>query len=86
MAKKKVKEFVIRILCKKCNALLYEYKKEGPGSLIKCYTDGIAKDYTKGDLKCQNCGQEFARRAHYHNRPAHKIIQGKIIVKGHCGK
>ena len=84
--KRKTKEFVIDIRCAKCRTLLYTYRKEGPGSLIKCYTDGIQKDHTEGDLKCPQCGQEFAREATYHNRPAHKIIQGKVIVKGHCGK
>ncbi len=86
MAKKKTKKFVIKIICTNCGTLLYKYKKEGAGSLIKCYLDGILKNYTKGDLKCHKCNQQFARLAKYHNRPAHKIIQSKIIIKGHCGK
>jgi len=86
MAKKKTKEFVIKIICANCGTLLYRYKKEGPGSLIKCYVEGILKDYTKENLKCPKCNKQFARLAKYHNRPAHKIIQGKVIVKGHCGK
>ena len=86
MGKKKTKEFVIKICCAKCSTLLYVYKKEGPGSLVKCYIEGILKDYTNCDLKCPQCGQQFARLAKYHNRPAYKIIQGKVIVKGHCGK
>jgi len=28
---------------------------------------------------------EFARLARHHNRPAYKIIQGRVIVKGNCG-
>lgn len=86
MGKKKTKEFTIKIICAKCKTLLYRYKKEGPGFLIKCYIKGITKDYTKGDLKCHKCDQKFARLTKYHNRPAHKIIQGKIITKGYCGK
>jgi DNA-directed RNA polymerase subunit M/transcription elongation factor TFIIS len=86
MAKKKVKEFIIKVVCSKCGTVLYKYRKEGPGSLVKCYVEGILKDYTKGDLKCSKCGQEFARLARYHNRPAHKIIQGRVIIKGNCGK
>lgn len=86
MAKKKIKEFVIKIICANCGTLLYRYKKEGPGSLVKCYVEGILKDCTKGNLKCPKCNQQFARLAKYHNRPAHKIIQGKVVVKGHCGK
>ena len=50
--------------------------------LIKCYVDMIIEDRTKGDLKCPHCGQEFARHAVIHNRPAHKIIQGKVFAKG----
>ena len=86
MAKKKIKEFVIKIICANCGTLLYRYKKEGPGSLVKCYVESILKDCTKGNLKCPKCNQQFARLAKYHNRPAHKIIQGKVVVKGHCGK
>lgn len=86
MAKKKIKEFIIKIICANCGTLLYRYKKEGPGSLVKCYVEGILKDCTKGNLKCPKCNQQFARLAKYHNRLAHKIIQGKVVVKGHCGK
>ena len=83
----KKKSFVIKVLCSKCNSLLYLYNKEGAGALVKCYVDGILKDKTEGDLKCPKCKQEFARlTSKYHNRPAHKIIQGKVIVKGHHGR
>ncbi len=83
---KKNKEFVIKVLCANCGTILYKYKKEGAGFLVKCYVDGILKDYTRKDLKCPKCNQQFARLARYHNRPAHKIIHGKVIVKGHCGQ
>jgi hypothetical protein len=86
MGKNKTKKYVIKVLCSKCSTLLYVYRKEGAGSLVKCYVTGIIKDHTEGDLKCPKCGQLFARLATYHNRPAHKIIQGKVVVKGHCGK
>jgi len=86
MSMKKVKIYVIEILCANCSTFLYRYRKEGPGSLVKCYVSGITVDNTAGDLKCPKCKQDFARIATYHNRSAHKIIQGKVIVKGHCGK
>lgn len=86
MAKGKVKTYTIEIDCAKCRTFLYKYRKEGPGSLVKCYTSGILEDNTEGDLKCPKCKTEFAREAMYHNRPAHKIIQGKVLVRGHCGK
>lgn len=79
------KIYTITVQCAKCKTALYRYKKEGAGKLIKCYVDMITQDHTDGDLKCPKCGQEFARHATIHNRPAHKIIQGKIIVKGHHG-
>ncbi len=79
------KTYTIAVHCSKCKFLLYDYKKEGAGTLIKCYADMIIKDNTKGDLKCPNCGQEFARHAIIHNRPAHKIIGGKVFVRGHHG-
>jgi len=84
--KRKSKIFSIKVCCSGCETVLYKYRKEGPGSLVKCYVDGIKKDYTDGDLTCPNCDVQFARIATYNNRPAHKIIQGKVIVKGHSGK
>ncbi len=71
----------IEIYCQKCQAQLYKYHKAKPGKLLKCYKDMIVKDFTKGDLKCQNCGEQFARDAVIHNRPANKIIGGKVFVK-----
>jgi len=55
--------------------------KNRPGHLVKCYRQAILKDHTRGDLKCPFCGQEFARHAMIHGKPAHKIIQGKVYVK-----
>jgi len=49
----KKQEFSIKVCCAKCRLVLYHYSKEGPGHLVKCYVDGIVKDNTKGDLKCQ---------------------------------
>jgi hypothetical protein len=78
--------FTISIYCAKCSTFLYKYQKEGPGSLVKCYLDRIVEDNTKGDLKCPGCGQKFARPAIIHTRLAHKIIQGKIFIRGHFKK
>lgn len=86
MAKNKAKIYVIDVVCSKCQALLYKYAKEGPGALLKCYVSNIRVDNTRGDRRCSECGQDFAREAMIHGRPAHKIIQGKVIVRGHCGK
>jgi len=72
----------IDVHCARCKALLYRYRKEGLGHLVKCFVDMILEDHTNKDLKCPKCGQEFARHAKIHNRPAHKIIQGKIFVRG----
>jgi len=71
----------IRVYCANCGHLLYKYRKAGPGHLVKCYKDRITKDYTQGDLKCPQCGQEFAREAMIHGKPANKIIQGKVSVR-----
>ena len=81
MKKGKFQPYTIKVFCSKCRALLYKYQKEGRGHLIKCYKDRIIKDYTKGDLKCPKCGQQFARETIIHTQPANKIIQGKVYVK-----
>ena len=71
----------ITIYCIKCKIPLYCYRKKGTGTLIKCYVDMVKKDYTNGDLKCPKCNQQFARHAIIHNKPAYKIIQGKVFVR-----
>lgn len=76
----------ISIYCAKCNSILYKYHKGGRGSLVKCIVDRIAKDYTIKPMHCPNCDQEFARLIMIRNRPAHKIIQGKVFTKGMCKK
>lgn len=48
---------------------------------MKCFKDNIKEDFTKGDLKCPNCGTEFAREKMIRGRPANKIIQGKVYMK-----
>jgi hypothetical protein len=75
------KIYTIKVYCAKCKTLLYRYQKEGLGLLVKCYKDRIIEDCTKRDLRCPNCQQIFARHAFYRNRPANKIIQGKVFVR-----
>ncbi len=75
------RNYIIDIYCVKCSTHLYRYLKEGEGKLIKCYTTNILEDDTINPLHCPGCGEEFAREAIYHNRPAYKIIQGKVYVK-----
>ena len=72
----------IRVYCAACGCLLYKYQKGGPGRLVKCFADKIVQDNTEGDLRCPECGQEFARETMVYGRPANKIIQGKVIVRG----
>jgi len=79
--KKGRRTHIIKVYCANCHALLYKYQKAGLGSLIKCYKDRIAEDYTRGDLKCPKCGETFAREAVYHGKPANKIIRGKVYIR-----
>ena len=75
--------FTVHIHCNACGGLLFKYKKEGPGHLMKCYESGIEDDRTSGKLVCPQCGQEYARVAMVRGRPARRIIQGKVKAKGH---
>ncbi|MCF8229316.1 MAG: endonuclease Q family protein [Bacteroidales bacterium] len=61
--------------------MLYKYHKVREGHLIKCFVKRIKEDYTRGDLKCPNCGEQFARPRMIRGQKAHKIIQGKVFVK-----
>ena len=72
----------ISICCSACRTVLYKYRKGGRGSLVKCRPERILKDHTKGDLRCPDCGSEFARFKVMGGHPAHKIIQGKVFTKG----
>jgi hypothetical protein len=72
----------ISILCARCGVLLYRYHKGGTGGLVKCFLERIAEDRTNGDMKCPQCGQEFARPRTIGGRPAHKIIAGKVFTRG----
>lgn len=76
-----MKRSVIKIYCMSCRTLLYKYHKVGKGHLVKCYKSRIVKDYTKGDLRCPECDEKFARERMIHGKPANKIIQGKVFVK-----
>ena len=72
----------IAIHCARCRVLLYRYRKGGTGGLVKCFVERIVEDRTAGDLRCQECGQEFARAQAIGGKPAHKIIQGKVFTRG----
>lgn len=74
-------EKTVKIYCLKCDKLLYLYRKAGKGSLVKCFEERIAKDYTRGDLQCPHCNTEFARPAMIRGKPAHKIIGGKVTMR-----
>lgn len=72
----------IAIHCAACRTLLYRYRKGGRGGLVKCRPDRIVQDNTGGDLRCPECGQQFARAVTMGGGPAHKIIQGKVYTRG----
>jgi hypothetical protein len=72
----------IAIYCARCKALLYRYRKGGRGGMVKCRPERIVEDCTGGDLKCPDCGREFARHAAMGGGPVHKIIQGKVFTRG----
>eukprot|EP01025_Chloroclados_australasicus_P040751 TRINITY_DN4273_c0_g1_i7.p1 TRINITY_DN4273_c0_g1~~TRINITY_DN4273_c0_g1_i7.p1 ORF type:complete len:212 (-),score=-2.83 TRINITY_DN4273_c0_g1_i7:447-1082(-) len=78
---KKLPERTVNIYCSKCRTQLYKYHKNGNGKLVKCWHERIACDYTNKDLRCHNCGQEFARPAMIRGLPANKIIGGKTTMK-----
>jgi len=81
MAKDSKFFYVIKVYCSQCNTLLYKYRKEKKGHLLKCYQDKILVDYCQGKLICPKCGEVFAREAIIHCRKANKIIQGKVYTK-----
>lgn len=81
---RKRNEYNIDVYCSECRTQLYRYRKDEKGHLVKCYRDSILKDFTDAEnpLHCHECGIEFAREAMIHGKPAYKIIQGKVFVRG----
>ena len=49
--------------------------------MVKCFLERIVEDTTAGDLKCPECGSEFARPAIIRGKPANKIIGGKVTMR-----
>jgi hypothetical protein len=73
--------YKIKVYCSGCSSQLFKYEKEGKGHLVKCYLDNIVEDHTTIPMHCPDCDTLFAREAVIHNRPAYKIIQGKVFVR-----
>ena len=75
----------VDVMCK-CGTRLFKYKKGGNGSLVKCYVERIVTDFrteedqASGELRCPSCGNQFARHALVHGRPAYKMIGGTLLA------
>ena len=72
----------IQVFCHTCNFLLLTYRKGGKGQLIKIHLHKILTDYTKVKGICPGCGVQFGREAVIKNRPALRVIGGKVFWKG----
>jgi len=71
----------VQVFCKKCTQVLYKYHKGGTGSLVKCWVERIAEDYTKEQCTCPKCNTVFARPTMIRGRPAYKMIGGKVFMR-----
>ncbi len=71
----------VDIVCGKCKAMLFKYRKGGKGALVKCFIERIVNDFTLTQCCCPNCHQVFARETLIRGTPAYKIIGGKARMK-----
>jgi len=78
---KKCPTKTVDIFCARCKTLLYKYHKDGKGSLVKCFKERIARDFTVTPCVCPNCESRFARDTLIRGTPAYKIIGGKVTCK-----
>ncbi|MEZ8142782.1 hypothetical protein A1OQ_14830 [Enterovibrio norvegicus FF-162] len=78
---KKLPTRSVDIVCGKCKALLFKYKKGGKGALVKCFKERIVVDYTTRPCTCPSCDMVFAREALVRGTPAYKIIGSKAVLK-----
>jgi hypothetical protein len=81
---------IIRVLCAKCNSLIFIYQKDGPGWLKRCYLNRVfePKNYAKikdlselSKLKCK-CGSIIGSPIRYKDgRLAYHLVRGKFRRK-----
>ena len=72
---------IIRVFCRPCRNLLLTYRKGGKGQLVKIHLYKIVKDFTQEPGICPQCGNQFAREAIIKNKPALKVVGGKVFWK-----
>ena len=71
----------VDVYCSKCRTHLFQYKKGGNGSLVKCFKERIRKDFTESLGVCPKCQSQFGRETMIRGVPAIKIVGGKVSVK-----
>lgn len=71
----------VDVFCARCRTRVYRYRKGGKGSLVKCWQERIAVDYTAERGVCPGCGAQFAKEAMVRGRPAFKIIGGRVYTR-----
>ncbi len=49
---KKAPERTVEIICSKCRALLFKYRKGGKGALVKCFKERIVDNYCEKACHC----------------------------------
>lgn len=76
---------LLDIICTKCNLILFQYQKDGSGSLKRLYLDRIIsrENSSQENLVCPNCKELLATYFIYpkETRAAYRIIPGKIAKK-----
>ena len=72
----------IQVFCHTCKFLLLTYRKGGKGQLIKIHLHKILTDFTKVKGICPSCNVQFGRETVIKNKPALRVIGGKVFWKG----
>ncbi|MBR9728910.1 hypothetical protein ACFOD0_16610 [Shewanella intestini] len=78
---KKLPTRTVDIFCRRCKGQLFKYHKGGKGSLVKCFKERIAVDYTTELGVCPHCQQVFGRDTLVRGTPALKMIGTKVTMK-----
>lgn len=71
---------LLEISCSSCSTKLFNYQKDGPGTIKRTYIDRIFGDIIGQNLKCKNCNKLIGSLIVYEkeNRPAYTIHLGAI--------
>jgi len=71
---------ILKVKCSKCGRVLFEYQKDGPGWLKRCYVNRIISNKKfSGNQELRCCRVIGTPITHKDGRKAYKLIRGNFL-------